>query len=477
MDNNKIKSGVIWTILGRYSNQFMSLFLGIFLARLLSPEDYGIIGMVVIFISIGDVFTKSGLGLALIQRKNISQTDLSTVFWMNMILGAVIAIALFASNGIIADFYNEPRLRDVVKAYSITFIVSALIITQYIQLRRDLKFREVETIDIVGTLGGGIVGLVCALNGLSYWSIVAQQLSNRFFRLATCFYYNRWLPSFEFSKDSLRSLAGFSIYALLIKVLRITVNKLDVAITGKIANTEITGLYSKAQFLANLPSTTFVKALQKASFPILTKQQDDRDAMKKTYRKMILLSVFVIYPALFFLWNYAELVIGILLGDQWLGVVPYLKLFCFVVIFYPYNELAINVLMAKGKARNSFGIELLIRSVLLISLLIGMYYGGVLGLIYAKIAIGVFSFFISTAIISNDAHYRAMEQIKDLFIVSIPFICSSVMILVMDYYLGINDFLEIAIYGCLFLAISIISGNEIMKIALGYASGMLKKIR
>lgn len=453
-------SGVLWSILGKYSNQICSIILGIIMARLLTPQDYGIIGMIAVFLVIGNVIANGGLSYSIIQKQDITEVDLSTTFWLNIGIATIVYIVMVILSPFIATFFSEPKLIGIIRVYFIITFISALTLTQISQLRKNWEFKRVYLMEVQSTIGGGIIGIIAALNGLSYWSIVAQHITHAFIRLFICFYHNNWTPNFVFSKKSVNKLLGFSLSALGIKIIRQVIGKVDTLITGKIGGAAELGLYTRSQFVSRLGTDNLIAALNSIAFPVLSKHQSDEYVFKVVYRKILIFSLFISYPILYILFNYSANIVLLLLGEKWIEVATYVPLFVIIVIFYPINELALLSLMAKGHIEFCLNIELIFNFFLFVSLIIGAYFYGVVGLIYTKIIISFLNIFFSAYLYNNYSKYKYKEQLSDIINVIIPLLISALSINYIIQVIQMYWILEIALFSILYLIANLVVGNE-----------------
>ena len=310
-------TGLFWSFVDNFAVQTIQFIIGVILARLLSPTDFGLIGMITIFISISQWFISSGFGQALIRKQNCTQKDYSTVFIFNIITGVVLYLILFFLAPFISNFFKEPELVLLLKIFGLNLIIISLTIVQKTQLTKRLDFKLQTRISIISSIISGIVGITLALNGFGVWSLVYKSLVEYSLSSGLLWFLNKWRPSVIFSKKSFRELFGFGFKLMLRGLIYTLFNNVYYAVIGKYFSTATLGYYTKAEQFSNLPSSNINKVVNRVTYPSLSELQEDRIELKKVYKKMFTTLVFITSALMILLCALAEPVIITLIGEKW----------------------------------------------------------------------------------------------------------------------------------------------------------------
>lgn len=363
MSSNSLKdvaiNGVFWTSIEKFGCQIINLVLGISIARILSPGDYGIIGMTSIFIAIGTTLIDSGFGSALIQNRDRKEEDYSTCFYFNIAIGVIIYIILYLAAPYIAIFYAIPLLRSVIRILGLTFIFNSLTISQTAKLTIEFRFKALSIITISSQLLTGIVGLILAFTGFGVWALVLQQISAAFFRFLFIEMLTKWKPSLVFTKSAFFRLFNYGSKITCSSIINTIYNNSYTLVIGKVFSVNDVGYFSRGIQFATLPSTSLMQIIMKTAFPVMSNVQDDTERLRRAYLKFLRSSVFILYPILFSLAVLGQPLIQILLGEKWLPCVPYLQIMCLGALFSPLTHINLNILYVKGRTDLVLKLELL----------------------------------------------------------------------------------------------------------------------
>lgn len=355
----KAVSGMVWTTIERLGSQIVFLLIGIAIARILTPDDFGIIGMTAIFMSIGATLIDSGFGSALIQNQDRTQSDYSTCFYFNIIVGCVLYLLLYLSAPLIAGFYDAPVLTRVIRALGLLIVLNSSIISQTAMLTVRYNFKALSIISISSQSLSGLIALFIALGGYGVWALVWQQLLGGVFRVLFTFGYTRWLPGAEFSAAAFRRLFSYGGKILCSSMINTVYENIYTLVIGKSFGARDVGLYTRASQFAQLPSQTLMSIVMKVSFPILAEVQNDTGRLSEAYDKFMAMTLFVLYPVLTGLIVLAKPFIVVVLGNQWADCVPFMQIICFVYIFEPLTTINLNLLYVKGRTDLVLKLELL----------------------------------------------------------------------------------------------------------------------
>lgn len=388
---DKTISGVKWNAIGRFSTQGVSFFISILLARILSPSDYGVIGMITIFIAIAQTFIESGFGTALIRKKDCTDEDYSTAFYFNIIVGIVSYLILFIAAPYIADFFEMPILTEIVRVFSINLFLGSLTIVQGARLTAAIDFKSQAKISLVATIISGCVGLAMAYRGYGVWSIVYQSISSSIVRVILFWFITKWKPKISFSRQSFKYLFGFGSKILSASLLHTLYSNLTTILIGKFYTPKDLGYYSRGESLAIFPCSNIAGVIQSVTYPILSKIQDDDVRLIQVYRKYIRMMSIIIFFVMFLLVALANPLIITLFTDKWQNSVIYLQVFCFAYMFDHICSLNLNILYVKGRSDLVLRLEI-IKKTISISMIIAAIPFGVLAIcisraLYTQIAV------------------------------------------------------------------------------------------
>lgn len=355
----KAITGVAWTSVERFTQQIIQFVIGIAIARILAPQDYGIIGMTAIFFALATTFIDSGFGSALIQNKNRNETDYSTCFYFNVIVGVILYVILWLTSPTIADFYRTPILCDVTRVLGLTMLVNSLSISQTAKMTVEMRFKEMAIISIVTQFVTGLIGLYLAYIGRGVWALVFQQLSSCIARLLMMELFLKWYPRLVFSKASFKHMFSYGSKILCSGLINTIYNNLYTLVIGKAFSAKEVGYYNRGNQFAILPTTTILSIFMKVAFPLMAEVQDDVEKLKTAYKKFLRVPLFVLYPILFGLIALAKPLILVLLGEKWLPAVPLLQVLCIGSFFDPLTHINLNILYVKGRTDLVLRLELI----------------------------------------------------------------------------------------------------------------------
>lgn len=346
---SKAVNGAIWVTVEKFVGQFVSFIFGLILARILSPSDYGIVGMLAIFLGVASTFTDSGMGSALIQKQNRTDKDFSTVFWFNLFVSTFFYVLLYFAAPYIAQFYNIPLLASVTRVISISLIINAFSTIHKTKLTIEMRFREQSVITIICTLLTCLLGLLFAYLGYGVWALVLQTLSTASLTAILTMGVTRWVPKLLFCKESFKQLFGYGSRILGSSLINTIYQNIYTIVIGKVFAPAQVGYYNRALQFANLPAQTVQDMSLKVNFPILATIQDDNKGLLNAYRKLITVPMYLLYPLLIGLATTAEPLIQILIGEKWLPCVPMLQILCIGCMFGPLTHTNLNLLYVKGR--------------------------------------------------------------------------------------------------------------------------------
>ena len=355
----KTKKGLYWSFFNQFSNYGMNFIVGIVMARLLSPSDFGITALPAVFMAIASTIQDGGLANALIRKKEVTNKDLSTTFYYSICLGVVLYLTLFLSAPLIADFYHTPILVSLIRVTAIGFLYSPLITPQNILLRRRLDFKILTKISLVTRVFGATVGIVMAYVGYGVWSLVISNLLAGMFTLLIAWLVVRWLPKYGWSKESFKYLWGYGNKIMFSSIIENLYSNIAPVFIGKYYSPAQLGIYNRAQGYASMPSQNITGAINNVSFPVLSKMQDDTEKLAYNYRRMLRLSAFVIFPIMLMLSALARPLVITMITEKWEHSIIFLQIMCFSMMWYPIHAINLNLLMVKGRSDLFFRLEII----------------------------------------------------------------------------------------------------------------------
>lgn len=463
MANNlkqKAISGVVWSAIHKFANVFLSFISGIILARLLTPHDYGIVGMLTIFLALSQTFIDGGFGSALIQKKNPTDEDYSTILYWNLGLSLVLYLVLFACAPIIARFYNLPILSDVLRVQGIVLIINAARIVQHNQLRKKLQFKKVAIINLTASAISLCFTIYLAWIGWGVWALVSQQLLLGL--LATILYWitAKWIPILGFSIKSFKELFSFGGFILLANLFSTFCNNIQGLLVGKVYNSSTLGFFTKAKRTEEYASTFISSILDQVSYPVLSESQNDKERLIDILRKFIGTSAFVTFPLMLLLILLAKPIFILLYSERWLPSVPYFQVFCFAGVAICLQSINYYAVAAIGNSKQLFRWTIIKRVAGLVFIVCGMYIWGINGILIGTVLSSWIIYIVNAELVSKYIGYKIKQQFWDLFPIMIlsliSYFVSSITILIPFRSLLIDSVIKIVVFSSVYLVSSYI---------------------
>lgn len=410
---DKAVSGAVWTAVEKFTRQAVQFVIGIILARLLAPEDFGAIGMLAIFISIAQTFTDSGLSSALIQKQDRTDTDCSTLFYFNIVVASLLYIILFFTAPWIAAFYRMPILTDVTRVVSLSLVIAALTMVHNTILTIELRFKTISIISIVSMITTGITGLVLAFCGWGVWALVFQSLVGQIVTSTCIWYYCRWSPKMTFSIKSFKLLWDYGSKLLGASIINTIYANLYTLVIGRKFSSSDVGFYNRGNQFAMLPTQTVQDMAIKVNFPLLVKMQDDNERMLGAYKKLLTAPLYILYPILVGMAVLADPLIRVLIGEKWLPCVPIMQVLCIGYIFSPLTHVNLNLLYVKGRTDLVLKLELIKKPIAFLILIATLPFG-IIVMVLGKALYEFIAFSFNCYYTGKLLHYGEWQQIKAL---------------------------------------------------------------
>lgn len=431
---------MVWTALQKYSTMFISFISGIILARLLTPYDYGCIGMLSIFMVLADAFIDGGFGSALIQKKRPTQEDYSTIFWWNLGMAALMYVILFISAPAIARFYNTPILCAVLRVQGIVLFTHALNLIQRNKLKKKLNFKLLSIITIGVTIINLSITIILAYKGFGVWALVAQNLIGSALYSLIFWFYVKWRPSWAFSWKSFKELFGFGFYMFLTHLINNFSGQIQGLLIGKKYNPTTMGYYSKAIGTENLASQSISSVMTQVTYPLFAEVQDDKVALSNMIRRLSMTLSYITFPLLFILLLCAKPLFVLLYSDRWLQSVPYFQVLCFAGLASCLQSANLQAIAAIGKSRIMFIWTLVKRMTGITAVVLGMVLWGIKGLLLGVVFNSWFSYIVNISLVSKHVGYKFWKQVSDL----LPVATTSVIAAAVSY--GVSYLLHLSMY-------------------------------
>lgn len=411
---SKTVKGVGWSFADNIANSGITFLVGLVLARLLTPEEYGIMAMVAIFIAISNSIVDSGFSNALIRKIDVEQVDYNTVFYFNLVVGIILYISLFFSSPLIGEFFKEPLLVPVTKVIGLVLVINAFAIIQRTILVREVDFKTQTKASLIASLSSGVIGIGMAFYGCGVWSLVGQQLSRQFFNTLFLWVYNNWRPALEFSTKSFKELFGFGSKLLLSGLLDTVYKNIYYIVIGRFYSSSQLGQYTRAEQFNIIFSSNLTSVIQRVSYPVLSSIQNEPDRLREAYCRIIKTTMLVTFACMLGLAAVAKPLILILIGDKWLPAVYFLQIICFAGMLYPLHAINLNVLQVKGRSDLFLRLEVIKKTIAVFPILIGIFYG-IEFMLWGSVATSFIAYFLNSYYSADLIEYPTLSQMKDVF--------------------------------------------------------------
>lgn len=399
-----------WTFVQNVGVRAISLIFTIILARLLTPQDYGLIGMLSIFISISNVFIQSGFGRALIQKSDCDDDDFSTAFYFNVGVSLFIYVVLFITAPLIAVFFKEPQLVVITRVLSLNFVLGAFNIVQQSKLQKSMDFKPLTIIALISNVLSGVVGVLMAYNGFGVWALVSQTLSATAIRVLIFPFFTKWHPNRPFSRKSFKHLWGFGSKILVTGILEVVIINLSNILIGRFYNKEQVGYFTKARSFAEVPALMLSSVLGTVLFPLLSEIQKDKSRTIAIYNRVTYNTIFASFPLMIIMMLLAKPLVLILFTEKWLPCVPMLQAFLLARMFLPLNYINSSILQSSGQTKLYMNLYFITGPLSLIAVLISIPFG-VLAMAWATFAGGIIYYLVFSIVIGRKIGYSFYKQL------------------------------------------------------------------
>lgn len=451
----KAASGFFWSMLEGVFSQGLGMIFGIILARMLSPNEFGILGMITIFISIAQVFVDSGLSQALIRKQNCTHQDYNTIFWANIFLGGLSYLIIWSAAPYISLFFDKPELSQLTRIASLVIIISSFTLIQQTILVKKVDFKLLTKISTVGTFISGAASLVLAFYGFGVWSLVWRTIINQVVRSLMMWQHNKWRPELSFNKKIFSELFSFGSNILIISIVAALLKNFYNLIIGKNYSATILGYYTNAEQYSTLPSSTISNITNKVGFPVLSEIQDDNIRLKNTIRKLTKTIMYISFFVMFGLAAIAHPLFYVLFGEKWLPAVPFFQTLCLAYSITPMHIINHNIMKVKGRSDLFLKTELIKYLLFIPFLYLGIIFG--INVLVAGIVVLYWIGFVINAFYSGKLiDYPAYGQFRDFYPMLLLFALPAALVYSIGWYLEIGNHYLLIIQSSLYLSISLL---------------------
>ena len=410
---DKTVKGLGWSALDNAARYGMQFAVGIVLARLLSPDDYGLLGLVGIVTVVCTALVNGGFTTALIRKKNATEEDYNTVFICNLTMSLLLYGVTFLCAPLIAGFFEREELTILVRVASIGLIIGALGMVQQTRLTKRIDFKTQTKITLVASAVSGVVGIGMALTGFGVWALVAQQLMSQIISTVLLYIYNRWVPRLCFCKESFHDLFGFGWKMMVSALLDAVWKELYQVVVGKFYSPATLGQYTRGRHYAKLFSSNLTMVVERVTYPVLSSIQDDKERMVSAYRRIIRTSMFITTVALFSLGAVSEPLIYCMIGPKWYEASTYLPIICITYSLYPLHAINLNMLKVQGRSDLFLGLEIIKKIITLAPLFIGAFLG-IMPMLLTNFVIGIIAYFLNSHYSGRMLGYSSWMQLRDI---------------------------------------------------------------
>ena len=430
----KAALSLVWTFTQQFGNQIIGFVVSLILARILLPAEFGLVGMIAVVVAIGNALLDGGLTKSLIREEKCDEADYSTVFFFNVLAGIVLYGLIFIAAPFIAEFYEQAVLTNIVRVYTLTILITSFSAVQLARLTRTMAFKTQALIAIPAAIAGGICGIWMAYNGYGVWSLVWSSIVTSGVSTIQMWCYSDWRPKLIFDRSRFSKHFNYGYKLTLSDLLNRIFNNIFLIVIGKYFSAAQVGFYTRAETMKQLPVMNISRALDKVSFPLLVSIQSDEVRLKRVYRKLMLMVVFVVSPVLIFLAVLAEPVFVFLFTEKWLPAVPYFQILCITGILFPLHSYNLTILNVKGRSDLFLKLEIIKKVIIVVTIILAIPFG-ILALLYGQVLISIIAFFINARYTSKFIAYTGWEQLKDIFPILALAVFAGGAIFLVDHYM------------------------------------------
>ena len=410
---HKTVKGVGWSFIDNLSSSGITFLVGLVLARLLTPSEYGIMAILTIFIAVSNSIVDSGFSNALIRKTDAKQVDYNTVFLFNLVVSGLLYVVLFFAAPSISVFFKEPLLVEVMRVIGWVLVINALAIIPRTLFVKEVNFKTQTKVSLIASISSGVVGISMALAGMGVWSLVGQQLSRQLLNTLFLWIYCKWRPVWEFSIQSFKELFSFGSKLLLSGLLDTVFKEIYSLVIGRCYTSAQLGQYTRANQFNQIFSSNLTTVIQRVSYPVLSSIQDEPERLREAYRKVIKSTMLISFACMLGLAAVAKPLIILLIGEKWLPAVGFLQIICFSGMLYPLHAINLNILQVKGRSDLFLKLEIVKKIIAVGPLVLGVLFS-IEYMLWGSVCTSFIAYFLNSYYSANLINYPAKEQIKDI---------------------------------------------------------------
>lgn len=410
---NKTIKGVGWSAVDNVAQYAVSFVVGIVLARILSPDDYGLIGIIAIFTTVCTAIINGGFDTALIRKKGCTDDDYNTAFLVNLFLSLVLYGIIFVCSPFIANFFEKQELVALTRVSSFSMVIGAFAMVQQAILTKRIDFKTQTKISLLSASFSGVIGIGMALAGCGVWSLVFQGISSQLLRTLLLWHCNKWMPKFKFNVNSFNNLFGFGWKMMISRVLDSVWKELYQLVVGKFYSPATLGQYTRAKQFSTLFSSNLTNVIQRVTYPVLSDIQDEKERMVYAYRRIIKITMFITFSCMFALGAVSEPLLYCLIGGKWHEAATYLPLICIVGSLYPLHAINLNMLQVQGRSDLFLFLEIIKKIIGLAPLFVGAFVG-IFPMLCTSVVTSIISYFLNSYFPGKMLGYTSVKQLRDI---------------------------------------------------------------
>ena len=427
--------GIGWSFIDNILGSGITFLVGIVLARILSPEEFGLIGILTIIIGVSNIIIDSGFSNALIRKRNASKDDYNTVFYITLLLGIIMYLLVFLISPYISLFFKEPLLTLLSRIISIVLIINSLsIIPKTIFIKR-IDFKVQAVVSAISSIISGIIGIFLAIYGFGIWSLVSQILSKQLINTILLWYYTSWRPNLIISVNSFRELFGFGSKLMIAGIIDTIYTNISQIVIGKFYSTNQLGQYTRAQQFQSIFSSNLTAVIQRVTYPVLSEIQEDQLKLRELYRKFVQATMLVTFFTMFCLAAISTPLLINLIGDKWKEASHYLTIICLSGALYPVQSLNLNMLQIKGRSDIFLKIEIIKKILGIVPILLGIFYS-IESMLWSTVILSIISYILNSYNLKYLISYSTLDQTKDILPYLIISLLVSSVAYALPYFLG-----------------------------------------
>lgn len=479
MVQSKVFNGVIWASIQRFGTLAITFVSNMVLARLLTPDDFGTIGMLLFFLALAQTFIDSGFGAALIQKKDITEADINTVFYINMGMSILGYFILFVTAPFIASFYNVPILSKLLRIQSLSLLINGFTLIQTVQLTKKMDFKKLSICNLIGTVALSLSGIGAALLGFGVWSLVIRTLAGAIVTSVMLWSASKWIPKRVFSKQSFKELFSFGGFMLLSNLLTTVSNNFHSMIIGKLFSPSTLGNFTQARTLRNIPSESISSVIGQVLYPDFSNHQDNDTMLKQKLERSAYILSYVVVPLMFFCILVGDNLVHIVYGSQWDEAIPYFKILCLGGIPLCLQDINVNVIKARGRSGILFSWNLVKVIIYCGAMILSGKLWGIYGFVWTMVAYSLLAYLAFAVLATHCINTTIIGQIKRLLsvigMVSIPTVIVTFvdMLLLSDANMFVSLIIDTLLFWPLYVLLSYITKCD----AFIYLKDNIKKIK